>query len=308
MKRDEWLARRIKLRDLNTLRAVVEAGSMAKAAQVLGMSQPAISKAIADLEHALDVPLLDRSPRGVAPTEYGRVLLDREAVIFDELRQGLEQVEFLKDPTAGEIRIGATEPMTLFVSAVIQRLSQEYPRVVFHVTVGDTGMLYRELRHRSIDVAVTRMAEPSAEDDLRTEVLLEDPLVVMAGQGNPWVDRPGVELADLMGEPWTLSPPGSFLSGFVEEAFRHRGLEPPQAAVLTLSVQMRINLLATGRFLSILPSAILMFPSHHPALRAVAVDLAETRRPIGLVTLRHRTRSPVTELFLAAAQSRHSWS
>jgi DNA-binding transcriptional LysR family regulator len=76
--------------------------------------------------------------------------------------------------------------MTLFVSAVIQRLSQEYPRVVFHVTVGDTGMLYRELRHRNIDVAVTRMAEPSAEDDLRTEVLLEDPLVVMAGQGSNW--------------------------------------------------------------------------------------------------------------------------
>jgi DNA-binding transcriptional LysR family regulator len=96
MKRDEWLARRIRLRDLNTLWAVVEAGSMAKAAQALGMSQPAISKAIADLEHALDVPLLDRSPRGVAPTEYGRVLRDPEAVIFDELRRALSRSSFLR--------------------------------------------------------------------------------------------------------------------------------------------------------------------------------------------------------------------
>lgn len=303
MKRDERIARRLKLRDLSTLQTVADMGSMAKAAQHLGMSQPAVSKAIADLEHTLGAPLLDRSSRGVELTDYGRVLLARGAVIFDELRQGLEQIEFLQDPTSGETRIGMTEPMTLFASGIIESFLRNHPRISFHVIVGDTGVLYRDLRNRSIDAALTRIVESTAESDLDTEVLFQDPLVVMAGQGNPWVARRNIRLSDLIAGPWALSPPGTVLSSFVDEVFRTRGLEAPRAAVVTPSVQMRINLLATGRFLSILPAAVLRFPSHHPFLRAVAVDLGETRRPIGVVTLRNRTRSPVTQLFIDYVRS-----
>src|ERR1700704_1276129 len=97
----ERVGRRLKLRDLRILMTVVECGTMGKAAERLAISQPVVSKAIADMEHALGVRLLDRSQRGVEPTPYGRALIKRGIAIFDEMRQGIEEIEFLSDPTAG---------------------------------------------------------------------------------------------------------------------------------------------------------------------------------------------------------------
>ncbi|HEV7390312.1 MAG TPA: LysR family transcriptional regulator, partial [Burkholderiales bacterium] len=102
---DSRIGRRLKLRDLHIFFAVVHWGSMAKAAKHLGMSQPAVSKIIADMEAALRVRLLDRGSRGVEPTVYAHALLKRGHVVFDELRQGISDIEFLSNPTAGEIRV-----------------------------------------------------------------------------------------------------------------------------------------------------------------------------------------------------------
>src|SRR5437660_5964432 len=103
--------RRLKLADLRLLHAVVQWGGMAKAAAHLNISQPAVSKAIAALEHTLGVRLLERHSQGVEPTVYGRALLKGGIAVFDELKQSLKQIEFLADPTAGELRIGCTEPL-----------------------------------------------------------------------------------------------------------------------------------------------------------------------------------------------------
>src|SRR5216684_7896347 len=124
----QWVdrvGRRLKLRDLHILLAVVQRGSMAKAAAALTISQPAVSKAIADMEHTLGLRLLDRSRNGIEPTAYGRALVRRGLAIFDELKQGVEELEFLADPTVGELRIGSTESMAGGVlSAVIDQLLQ----------------------------------------------------------------------------------------------------------------------------------------------------------------------------------------
>src|SRR3712207_904847 len=150
------ILRRIRLRDLHMLRAVADLGSMARVAEALAVSQPAVSKAIAGLERALGVPLLERSSRGVAVTEYGRGLLRRGTAVLDELRQGVEEIRFLADPAQGEVRIGTTSPMTAIVAAVIDRLSPRYPRMRFQVEVAATTVLFRGLRDRSLDLAVSR--------------------------------------------------------------------------------------------------------------------------------------------------------
>src|SRR5215813_7806448 len=98
MEATDRIERRVKLHDLRVLIAVVQAGSMSKAAERLGTAQPALSRSIAELEHALSVRLLDRSPRGVQPTDYGRALIKRGIAVFDELRQGIKDIEFLSDP------------------------------------------------------------------------------------------------------------------------------------------------------------------------------------------------------------------
>ena len=147
---DRHIGRRLKLRDLYILMAVVDARGMGKAADRLGMSQPAVSQAIADLEHAIGARLLDRSRQGVEPTPYGRALIKRGTAVFDELRQGVREIEFLADPTAGEVRVGTSEPVAAAIgSVVIERLSRKYPRIVFHVLTGHTATLYHELRERA---------------------------------------------------------------------------------------------------------------------------------------------------------------
>ena len=126
---EDRIGRRLKLRDVHILLTVVQSGGMAKAAERLAVSQPVVSKTITDLEHTLGVRLLDRSRKGVEVTPYGRALLDRGVAAFDELRQGVKEIEFLSDPTAGEVRMAGTPPMVLgLLPAVIDRLRRQHPR------------------------------------------------------------------------------------------------------------------------------------------------------------------------------------
>src|SRR5262249_49472883 len=132
MQLNDRIGRRIKLQDLHVLMTVVEAGSMGKAAERLHTSQPAISNSIAKLEHALGVRLLDRHPQGIEPTQYGLALLDCGVAVFDDLRQGIKNIDYLADPTAGEVRIGCNPLLAAdFVPTVIDAVSRRYPRVVF---------------------------------------------------------------------------------------------------------------------------------------------------------------------------------
>ena len=98
MQLSDRIGLRMKLHDLHVLMAVVQAGSMSKAAELLNTTQPAISRSIAELERTIGVRLLDRSTRGVEPTEYGRALLDGGVAVFDGLRQAAKNIEFLADP------------------------------------------------------------------------------------------------------------------------------------------------------------------------------------------------------------------
>src|SRR3954464_7512262 len=135
MSRNERVERRVKLHDLRALMTVATAGSMGKGARLLNTSQPAISRSIADLEHAVGHRLLDRSRRGVELTKYGRALIDCGSAMFDDLRQGLKQLEFLADPTVGEIRIGGNEAVVAgLLATVYERLRRRYPRIAIHVT------------------------------------------------------------------------------------------------------------------------------------------------------------------------------
>src|SRR5215831_21296548 len=131
---EQQIGRRLRLRDLSVFFTVVEYGSMAKAAAKLGVSTPSISEVIASLEHALGVRLLDRTPKGVVTTPYGEALLARTRAAFDELRQGIRDIEFIGDAQAGELRIGCPESITAgFLLPILQRLTAAYPRVRFDV-------------------------------------------------------------------------------------------------------------------------------------------------------------------------------
>src|SRR5262245_43709654 len=131
---DDHIGRRLRLRDLRVFFAVVQSGSLAQAAVRLRVSQPAVSQVIADLEHTLGVKLFDRSRRGVEPTVYARALLTRGRAAFDELKQGIRDIDFLADPTSGELTIGFTVSVAATVLPhMIERFSEKHPRVTMNV-------------------------------------------------------------------------------------------------------------------------------------------------------------------------------
>src|SRR5262249_43447691 len=146
---------------------------------------------------------------GIEPTPYGHALTKRGAAVFDELRLGVKDLEFLADPTAGEARIGAPIAFSGFVAAAIDKLARRYPRVVCHLLVGGTPMTYRAVEERELDAVITRIVPPIAEGHIKAEVLYEDTLVVAAASESPWSQRRRVTLNDLVNEPWTLAPPDS---------------------------------------------------------------------------------------------------
>ncbi len=303
MQLSDRIGRRIRLHDLHVLMAVVEAGSMNKAASLLNTGQSAISRSIADLEHAIGVPLLDRSPRGIATTEYGRALLSGGTAMFDELRQAVQQIEFLADPHAGKIRIGTTIPLaTSFVDAVIDRISRQYPRIRFDLVTAQTDTLRLQLADRSLDLLITWKRGSDQDKEMAFELLYDNSYVIVAGMKNPWARRRKIKLAELVNEAWTLPPPESVLGMALVEAFRSSGLECPSATVATLPREVRMRFLETGRFLTIFPASALKFSAPHPTLKVLPVDLPFPSLPVGIVTLKDRTLSPIARLFAEHAR------
>src|SRR5262245_34928567 len=131
---DARIARRLRFRDLQVFFAVAECGGMAKAAAQLGMTQPAVSEIIAGIESAFGVRLFDRTPRGVELTVYGRALLKRGLAAFDELKQGIRDIQFLADPTVGEVRLGCPESMSgAILHSLVARFWIELSRVNLQV-------------------------------------------------------------------------------------------------------------------------------------------------------------------------------
>jgi DNA-binding transcriptional LysR family regulator len=304
MRSAEHISRQLKLRHLKVFLAVVQWGSMVRAAEHLSISQSVVSKAVSDLEGILGLPLLDRYPHGVELTLYGRALLNRGNAVFNDLRASVSELQFLADPTAGDLRIGSSEPIAAgLVCAVMDELSRRHRRLAFHVTVGEGPALCdRELRDRDIDLMIGRLPDADTLPHAEVEVLFQEWMFVVAGSRNPWTRRRRIELADLIDEPWCLPPPEGFPGSLVAKVFRARGLEVPRTGVAALSVQVQTRLLATGRFLTMLPFSILRFSAKQLSLKSLDVDLPIQPWPVGIVTLKNRTLNPAAQVFIDCAR------
>ena len=219
---DSRIGRRLKLRDLHVLFAVIQSGSMVKAATRLSVTQPAVSQSIADLEATLGVRLLDRGPRGVTPTIYGETLLRRGTEAFDALKQGVRDIEFLTETGSGEVWVGTSESYMSggSLAAIIQKMSQRHPRVAVHVVEANTAaMEFREVRERKVDVMLGRISGPVTGDDLAVAHLFEEPILAVAGARHPLANKRSLTLADLAGESWILAPPNTAVRDLVGGAF-----------------------------------------------------------------------------------------
>ena len=299
------LGRRLRVRDLYILATVVKCGSMAKAGQQLRMTQPAVSGAVANLEHVLRIRLLDRHPKGIEPTFFAEALLKRAATVFDDLTEAAREIEFLADPTAGQINVGCAESfMAGLLPGIIQRLARNHPKIVVHAEYAEHATTeFRELRDRSMDIVIGRMSEPSAYGDLKIMPLYEEQYYVVASARSQWARRRKLALGDLVNEPWLHMPQGVVISTLIEQAFKQQGLELPPARVTSLSMQLRTQLVANAGFITVMPNTMFHYSAKLWQLKALPINLGIRARKVSIITLKHRTLSPVVELFIEHARS-----
>src|SRR5690242_747919 len=301
---EDRISRRLRFRDLQVFFSVVQCRSMARAANELGVTQPAVSEVVAGLEHAFGVRLFDRTPRGVEPTIYGRALLKRGLAAFDELKQGIRDIEFLADPTKGEVRVGCPDSFAGGILApFVEKFCRRYPGIAITIEpVPWPTLELPELHARKLDVVMSRLSKPQADDpfgdDVDVEILFQDEVVIVAAAKSPWARRRKISLADLRDASWVGTSRETLTRALLDRVYQTANLPPPAMRVMTFSVQLRAHLLASGNFLAAMPRSMLKLNPECRGLRELPIKISSPSFPVAIVTLKGRTVAPPVDLFL----------
>ena len=186
---------------------------------------------------------------------------------------------------------------------VLRQFSETYPNVMLSMNeISSPPAHWPELRDRRLDLVLERLARPLGKegDDLNVEVLFSDEMVIAAGVQNPFARRSKVDLTDIADEPWILMPTDSWNYKLLAQAFEERGLPPPKVTLSTFSVHIRVDLLASSRFLTVFPRSVLRVNEGLYPVKILPVALPEPPSPwpVVVVTLKHRTVSPVAGVFV----------
>ncbi len=300
----ERIGRRISPRDLHIFLAVAEQGSMAKAAARLAVSRPVVSRALSDLEHVLGVPLFNRAPEGVTPTAHGEALLHRARAVFDELRQGVEDLATLTDPNAATLRIGSSPANEAgLVPRVIERLARRYPRMRFIISTGTVASRMDALRERRVDIWLARAHTEDPGPDFQFEPLMHERLLVVTSRASPWTKRPGRNLAGLAQAPWIIAQPEMTPGSPVRQAFAAEGLALPETLIISDSLNFRLSMLQAGQHVTFMPDSAVLLAPPLPWLRVLPITLPRWHLPVVIATLRHRRPTAAAGLFIAEAHA-----
>jgi len=218
----------MQLKDLHWFRQAVEAGNLHSAADALGITQPALSKAMQRLERSLGVRLLERTPRGVAPTPIGQALHARALLLGQWVDDTRHQIQDLKTGQSGELRVGTVPAIVESVmTPVLSHFLAQGPAVRFQTSVQLSGVLLQQLENGELDFAIAAVGAqvPAA---FNCTVLGKQNSYVVVRKGHPLL-RTRFTVADMAAQPWVLPPSNIALRAWVETLFREHGLEAPQA-------------------------------------------------------------------------------
>ncbi len=271
-------------RHLDVFLAVVQQGSLGRAAQVLNRSQPAVSKAIKRLEDALEVPLFERDPRGMIPTVYGETLLAHAELIASEAARAREEIEALRGVAKGTVKVGAAPSIISGVlNRAVQQLLVERPGLRVQVLEHLEGGLLQALLRGEIDFAVAGAMRRIKDYPVTTETLYADRVVVVCRPGHPLTRKRSIGLRDLLDFPWALTDRDNVMWRRLSEFFYDEGLDPPEAVIETTSANFMRALAADSDFLTYLPRALIRVDEQDGRLRPLSVDLAAWHRQVVLM-------------------------
>ena len=300
---DRFVRSHLKTRHLVLLVELGRHGSIVHAAQAANLTQPAASKLLGELEHALGVQLFERLPRGVAPPWYGNVLIRRAGAALAEMDAAHQEIMELLSGLRGRVDIGTVlTPSTSLVPEAVNLLKSRHARVHVSISVDTSKILVQRLRAGELDIVIGRILDTEAAAELHFEPITDEPHSLIVRAGHPLLARSGLTLAELSLMGWILPPNGSILRDRLTAQFLSQGLEPPAETVETLALPVIANLLMGSDMLVALPLDLLQPYLQTGLLAVLPYELGIRMDMYGIVTRRHHQLSPGAEAMLATVR------
>ncbi|MGQ0546009.1 MAG: LysR substrate-binding domain-containing protein [Betaproteobacteria bacterium] len=287
----------MKLTALQCFVAVVESGSIHAAARKLQLAQPALTKALRNLEQELGVQLVVRTTRGSAPTEFGERFYRRARLVAGELGKARLEIEQMRGSMAGEVAFSVAPAATLaLVPEAVREFRREHPAVRLRIFDGPLPSAIAQLRAGEIEFAVGSLTRHWPRREFRIERLLEYETAVVARKGHPLAGARS--LKDLVEADWAHAGARGSVGILAEETFAAHGIAAPRPAIECGSFAALIAMLVTNDLLAMLPRPFLELPQLAGLLVRVPVREKTSVASIGLV---QRADSPLTPAAAALA-------
>ncbi|MCW8163648.1 LysR family transcriptional regulator [Verminephrobacter aporrectodeae subsp. tuberculatae] len=294
------LFNRLRMRQLALVLAFAEHGTLRRAAAELGMSQPAATKMIQELESALGQRLFAREGRGQRLTPAGERVLDFFQGMRGSMESMVRELEELQLGNAGRVSVGCImAPLPTWLNPAIIALNKAYPRVTIQVTLDTSEQLVELLEDGSIDIAIGRVA-PGHGAQFCFHPLDNESLAVVVGVGHPLAKRKLVAFANLLEYSWILQPPGSPLREVLEQEFRALQAPLPRGLIETASILCTMRLIADTTMIAVLPLSVVTVYAQHHLLKILPCQIKHKMGAFGSITRQDRPLSEAARYFLSA--------
>lgn len=298
------LPRHLKMGELRAFMAVMEHRSFRKAATVLHLSQPAVTKAIAALEHTLGVKLFDRLANGIEPTLHAQGFAPHAAAIFDQLRRAALELTRLSSGATGHLRVGTVPmPAIPFLPLAVGRLIDAHPDVQVSVIEERESELFDRLRRRDIELAILRLALVEPSEDMRVSRLFDEKLCVLAAKSHPLASHPQPSWPELLRHRWVLPPADCWFYEFVQRTLARLEMPMPHAVVETLSIQQQFNMALHGGLLAFGMRSQISFAPGRDFLVRLPFELPVMGAMVASVGLKAHEPSPLARLLVEAMRA-----
>lgn len=281
------------MRQILLLVALDEHRTLHKAAAQVGMTQPAATRLLADLERLLGVRLFDRNARGVQPNAYGESLIRHSRMMLATLDHARDEINAISSGTTGRTCIGAllVAAPTLVPRGIV-RFKQRQPNHTVQVREGTTAALLPALWRGELDLVVGRVSNEVETAGLKFEALYDEPMCVVARVGHPLGRRRTLKLTALAQEQWILPTPNSVYRRRLDDAFRQAGVEPPQRIVESLSILSNIMMVQETDMLAVMPGRVAAHYAELGEIGMLPVKPPALSGPVGVITLIGRPLTP----------------
>jgi len=284
--------------------AVAEDHHVASAARRLGLTQPAVSASLRQLEANLGAPLFERGLHGLQPTALGEALAMRTKRAFAELRHAAAEISAIGGALAGSVTVGALPfGRTIILPRAINRLLAAHPGLRVSTTEGPFDTLARALRSGDLDFIFGALREPPPADDLVGEPVLRDHLSLLGRKCHPLAREKALRFERVAKLRWVLPRQGTPARRLFESLFVSRGLAPPADVIETSSLAMVRALLMESDRITVLSRHQVHFELEYGMLTELPLDLRETARPIGFMRRTASRPSPGAVLLMDAIRA-----